>query len=301
MKKLLILLLALCLCPLAAWAEPAAQMEYDSHFIEEMFAANTREAVLARHESVNITIERFYLYNFSIYMDRSGVLYQATPGNNNCLTNAEGRMFDLNPDGEEMVPKLTFFAMTEEEKDARLTKLVDVSMVHVLTLEEELCGITDNGDGTLTVITRASAETFAKQGETYPDDLTGLPQESIYTLDKETLEILYTADYLLRGDEKIPITASTMAFDVPPPAEIEKLEAMQKKYGNGPADPHYAWTLIVVYDEGTDAEQRFSIQADMDIQMALELHDGYRLVSSEGDYNADGTGYTTVCYAGPVE
>ena len=80
-----------------------------------MLAANSKEAVLGRHESISCTLERPFAGDFSFYCDRE-IYLEADQDKAFVVENGEV-WYDLNPGGEEKKPATSFYAMPDAERD----------------------------------------------------------------------------------------------------------------------------------------------------------------------------------------
>ena len=272
-SALLALLLVLCLQAACCCAEtPETSAPFS---IEAMLAANSKEAVLSRHESISCTLERPFAGDFSFYCDRE-IYLEADQDKVFVVENGEV-WYDLNPGGEEKKPATSFYAMPDAERDAQLAAIPLPTLDVNTTPEEEVQSVTENKDGTLTVVTRLSADRLAarleRTEESFPDEYLGNPAETVYTLDAGTLEILSVVDSVLVGSEKIIYSNETAVYDVSRPEYFDRIRALRDEFGTAQED--HMRTLTVIYDAGTEAEETYTISVNENLLFSPYLKDGY--------------------------
>lgn len=285
LSALLVLLLIMCLQAACCCAE--ASETPASFSIEAMLAANSKETVLSRHESISCTIKRPFAGDFSFYCDREVFLEAET--DQTILIGGGEVWYDLNPDGEEKKPAIIFYAIPDAERDALITAIPLPTLDDYSTPEEELQSVTDNRDGTLTVVTRLSADQLAarieRNRERFPEEYLGNPAETVYTLDAETLEVLALVDSVVVGDEKIVYSDETVEYDVSRPEGFDRILALRDEFGA--VEEGHMRTLTVIYDAGTEAEEVYTLQINDSVLASPYLKDGY---TEERRESVDGNG-----------
>ena len=282
----------------------ADMLRYSPEVMEMVIKANGRESILENHESVYYIAGEDGPNAYSVYFDRDGIIYVSCAAFDS-LRDERGCWYDQNPGGEEALLGYLFYAMSEEEKEARLAEALNVALLDASSSTEQVQDFGDNGDGTMSLITRASAEDTTAYLELYredcPEELLNLPSEHVYLLDVQTLELLREEDYILNGEERIPIDVSRTVYDAPRPAAVDRMLSLREEAVLGPDDPDNARTLTVVYDEGTQDEQRYSMQVNPEILLLYELREGYDIVSTEQVDDPDWSDYMSkTVYAAPA-
>jgi len=290
-SALLALLLILCLQATCCCAEtPETSMPFS---IEAMLAANSKEMVLSRHESISCTLERPFAGDFSFYCDRE-IYLEADPEKTFMVESGES-WYDLNPGGEKKKPATIFFAMPDAERDALIAATPIPTLDVYTTMEEEVQSVTENEDGTLTVVTRLSADQLAarieRNEESFPDEFLGNPAETVYTLDAGTLEVLSIIDSVLVGGEKIIYSNETAVYDASRPECYDRICALRNEFGA--AEEGHMRTVTVIYDAGTEAEEIYTFNVNESVLVSPHLKDGYSEERRES-FEGNGLGNLTI-------
>ncbi len=265
---------------------------FSSQIMTEVVQANTREALLANHTGVfyTVTWPLDEGGNYACYLEDG--FYYETCDAYSFLADEQGEWYEEYEDGKTL-SKYAFFAMSDEERDARRTYYFEACPVDTEnTLLEQVVDIRPNDDGTLSLTTQQEAGAY---DDLVPEEYHGLPVEFSYILDGETAEIRVMKDQLVRGEERIDACITEVTADAARPEGMERLLALRAAHED--LDPADAWTATVVYDAGTEAEQRYSVQLRLDVEVYFVFRDGYEEVSRE---RPEGT-KDLVLYAGPVQ
>ncbi len=266
---------------------------YKQQIMAAIVEVNDIGALLQNHRSAYCEVKWPILEKGDMVSYRENSLYFEAKADYAMLVDDQGKWYDDDPTGTEKKVSCTFYAMTDEEWSDKLSTLLGPGFLdEEITRAEQVVKAVDNGDGTLTVTTYVSAEDVPDKG--YPEELKGLPLESAYIVDAQTLELRAVTRSLVRGEVRIPASIAIVTLDAAHPAGMDKLRALRQEARN-PA-PDKAWTVTVIYDSGTASEQRFSLRLDQSARLYLSFRDGYDALYKEA---VEGTNDWNV-YAGPV-
>lgn len=270
MKKALILLLALCLCLTAL----GAAAEAPAVTIEDLVAANLREAALTRHESILNTI--FF----------NGEVWSQQYNTRDLILHSAGAMLDAEGEWSLNEGKLLYdwFIMSDAEQAAlrELPEDYEPIIYPEDTLQETVISVEDNGDGTLTIVTALDPETAAAIWEAQGSDPAtgdweGAGEEIVYVVQADTLEIITQTPMLKKGEDTFIRWVSSFSYDEPVPEELAAFKARVDAYKSAPlTNPR---TVTVIYDYGTPEEETYSITAGEDCLVGLVIRDGYGMFS----------------------
>ena len=277
MKNRLWLVPALVLALVLLCAVGAAAA-YDAETVtaEAVAEANSREALLAAHESARLETV-FSLWGRSVtYSTRDYVFYDSD-GEVSLYDAAGGWSFYTDDSGRHVRYE---WAAVEEATDGELyltaEPVFNSDTLYSFTVE----AVRDNGDGTLTMTLAGEEGGFPALLE-YVDaadqDIPADAREMIdVVLDAETLEIQSSDDYGVRTDgERMVVHSNVVTYDAPEPEAAAEIRAASAAFRAGtPADPR---TVTVVYDAGTPYAHSFSLTADRSFKVHPNTYLGYDL------------------------
>ncbi|MBO4360841.1 MAG: hypothetical protein J5822_08180, partial [Eubacteriaceae bacterium] len=265
--------------------------EYYRQYMAGLVQANQREALLSNHKSAHSAVQFADGTSMDLYLEDG--LYYGWYGEYAALVDGQGQWYDVKPDAEEPELLVNFYAMSDEERDAMLAGLTTDSFLDdEATMKEVPVSVEDNGDGTMTLITMLDAEDYDHEG--HPEEYQDLPMESVYIIDTSNGEILQATYSLVRGDERIPDSTTIYDYDGPRPERLQQILALREKLTAD--DSGATWTMTVIYDAGTEAEQRYSITLPEALDAGIVFRDGYEEISA--GWSEASPEYTV--YAGPA-
>lgn len=281
MKKLIAFFLTtcmiFCLFPLAVWADGTAEAAVPEVTIEGLLAANTREAIFSRHDTMLVHREdefgeaTTFLTEEYAYDADARQLFDSTDN---------WRLFTVN---HEDAFAFDWYAMADGEREEMIWKpeyLFPYYNEEVM-LKEEITDVAVNEDGSLTVTLLLGAEDFAAFQEAYgnplPEEYAGMESLFVATVDAGTLEALVTEEYTVLGEEQEMLCRTELTYDAEIPEECAEMLSLAEEFRT--AEPENPRTVTMIYDAGTEKEESFSVVTDRKFRVVPILREGYELYS----------------------
>ena len=268
--------------------------------IEDMIAANSTETIFSKYSNVlEKYVEGYEFDRHLIYRYMSYDLYWEDYAARELLVDdSENWGIYKYPDDEFLC--IYWFAMSDEDKDAMMAHPEDVfpPVLAKYTEYEVVTDVKDNGDGTLSVTTLLDAEheTESMKEKGFPEELYNNEMESYYIVDKDTL-LVKTAKYMLLTPEG-PVLENYIEYeyDAEMPDDMKDMVAGVEAYKaemNDSSTRRKVFTII--YDEGPDKEESYSITTGYDQVIGIIPKSGYidDEETTEYSYADDGTLYVT--------
>lgn len=267
-----------------AMAERGPAVDLNSITVEAMIAANAPEAVFARHQTVFCTTHNRFDGDWG-FCAAPGLYFESDyDGWNNLLDNDANWFLTEDDDGERTFSR-EWYIMSEAERQAVQVRPEELSAVIDLDLTrtEKLVDVTDNLNGTLTIVTRKNAEDtragLEAKGIEYTAELQDAELEIVYLVAADTLEILSYTEYFITEAERSLCDITAVCYDAELPECVAEMQAMKEEVlASGAEDLK---TITVVYDAGTPSEESYSLTVPRDVRVQLIFRDGY------GDQYAD--------------
>lgn len=296
----LVLALALLLTGCTKAKQSEKTEEVPSVTIEELVAANNQEAVFSRHKNVLVTFYGgFDATDKQQYIseDLAWILFE----NGSVLVDHEHSWLMTND-----IFAMDVYAMSEEEAAKRQIR-VENYLPPVLaddTIQEEVTEVRNNKDGTLLIRTYLDLEKSIRKHieHDYSYEYIDLEEEFYYTVDAKTLEIKEGEYYLLKGEDEILVAGVIYDYDADMPNDmkemVERAEEYKEALKHTPANPKI---VTVIYDAGTDKEEKYSVTVDQEQMIRYFLKNGYVEDTDKAESTTkDGTLYLTK-YAVPYQ
>ncbi len=298
----LILALAVVLSFAGCGKEKQSEKEEEapSVTIEELVAANNQEAVFSRHKNVLVTFYGgFDATDKQQYRseDLAWILFE----DGSVLVDHEHSWLMTND-----IFAMDVYAMSEEEAAKRQVRVENYlpPVIADETIQEEITEVRKEKDGTLLIRTYLDLEKSIRKHITldYSYEYIDLEEEAYYTVDAKTLEIREAEYYFLKGEEEILIRGEIYDYDADMPNDMKEMTQRADEYReslrNTPANPK---VVTVIYDAGTDKEEKYSVTVDQDQMIRYFLKNGYVEDTDKAESTTkDGTLYLTK-YAVPYQ
>lgn len=244
--------------------------------MEDIIKANKSDVLLNKYDNIQEIVGGEYITGKMYYSKE--LIAESYDEYTSVTNNSDNWMIFDEDSGLLLVYR--WYAMSDEDKKDRLVTIDDYDSLIVdpeYTALETITGIEDNKDGTYTVTTKLSAEYCGESLRQFPFEL---PEECyssdskiIYVIDKETLEIISTKQYIVLNDRDLLLLSSDYSHNGQKPEILSTATAMFDDFKNGSKnDPK---TFKVVYDYGTDSEESYEITVDSRFKIYLILKDGY--------------------------
>ncbi len=244
--------------------------------MEAIVTANNSDSLFKKYSSVLADLTGDYL-NYSLYTSKD--LCCELQEGYNFMTDGTDNWFYHNLNGD-MELLYRWFAMSDADKQKRMITLdryKDPVTDSEYSLKEEIENIEDRGDGTLAVTTVLKSEEFEKvlrlYGDEFPEEFYKADSESIYILDKETLEILSADTNLRIGDKTIHFAKTVVTHNAEQPEVVKTMTALTEEFRNSSKDSEN--TVTVIYDYGTEAEETYEVHIDPRFTLIPVFKDGY--------------------------
>ena len=287
MKRIVPILLALCLCA-GLWGVKAQE----NVTIEQLVSVNRRDAVFARHGSLLAhgeigdtgTENQFYTKDLIYFQDHG---YIVTPGE---------EWFYVERNGQKAL-YYKWYVMSDEEK-AEITRPFESYvpiLIEDLALLEKIRSVSDNGDGTLTVTAELNEDNtdkvMAATGMAKPRGMDYAYARYIYVVDARTLEIQSSQMFFVLGNNAYPQNAWTFTYDAKAPEDVPVALSLIAAIQAGKQKEPFTYT--VVYDAGTDGEERFSCTLSADTGVYFQTRKTYDAVFTDAEMTAPLSASTT--------
>ena len=261
-----------------AFKERGPALDPESVTLEDFVAANMPEAIFARHENLRSTVDCIFEDVWSAYYEDGANLTLSENGAAK-LFDRDG-LWELGEDEDgETYFGVTWYAMSDEEREADLGDPADVASVvdPDTTIEETLVSVTDNEDGTMTIVALGSEEAavayMENRGFEDTDAYAGAVIECDYYVAADTLELLWEENYFRIGEERVLVSFVAVCYDTARPEELEAFEPYKEEFLSGSAEE--TRTVAFVYDAGTEKEERYEITVPRDYKVNFCYRDGY--------------------------
>ncbi len=270
--------------------------------MEALVNANLPESVFKNHETAYVESHSMYGTDW-FFCYKQGLYYESNYGDYENLIDSDGNFCRRILQDGSVKFSVDWFAMSEEEmKAAGAVRPEDLStpINKDTTATEKIVNVIDNGNGTLTVITRMNeADTRkaleAKNNEEQ-DRYVGAVLEVEYTISAETLEILTSYEYLVLGDTRMFFDMTAVCYDVDITSNYEDMLARKVKHLT--TDGEETKTVNVIYDAGTQSEIKYTLTIPKDDYAYLHFRDGYGTPYADPEKTAlfDGTPDESGCF-----
>ena len=290
-----------------AMAERGPAADPENLTIEALVAANSPDAVFARHQTLFCTASDRFDGDW-YFCAEPGRYFESNYSGADTLLDGDGD-WNLTDSGDgERLFSLVWFVMSDEEREAVQVRPEDFSSVIDLdtTLTEKIMDVTDNGDGTLTVTTRKNAEDtragLEAKGVEITEEYRDAELEVVYLAAADTLEILSFREYLIVGEERSLVNITAACYDTELPEAVAEIQAAKEAYlADGASDTK---TITVVYDALTPAEESYSLTVPRDVRVQMVFREGYehqyadpeRTAPFDGTPDAEGN-FMIYCYS----
>lgn len=248
MKKMIAVLLILCLCPLGALAETAADLDDGdiAGLYQAIFEANREEALFSRHESI-----AYKVYNpdapdsYDVIWETAEQYYQSF-GEAFAVWARDQVYYMMNWD-----PEAGGFYLTcgyDYDRCYNIFCFAGDSAEDIFNPEHERLTDRFEEDGRLYLITEydetLSLETLEGMGREYA----GQSVKSKLVMDAETNEIVEYYQYVTEDGEDTVIYYMAMSYDQPEPFACRVLRAAFER------DARNTMNMTYLIDPGTDHE-----------------------------------------------
>lgn len=279
--------------------ERGEAVDLDSVTVEALIAANTPDEVFARHQTVFCTTHNRFDGEWCFFA-APGLYYESNYKGWNNLLDGDINWFLVEGGEGERTFAREWYIMSEAERQDVQVSPEDISAVIDLDLTqtEKLLDVTDNEDGTLTVVTRKNAEDtragLEAKGIEYTEEYQDAELEVVYLVAADTLEILSYTEYFVTGEERSLSDITEVSYDMELPETAAEMQAMKEAVLVG--DAADTKTITVVYDAQTESEESYSLTVPRDVRVQLIFRDGYdfqyadpeRSTPFDGTPDADG-------------
>ncbi|MCR5733711.1 MAG: hypothetical protein K6G22_03795 [Lachnospiraceae bacterium] len=278
---------------------------------EDVAEANSREAVLSRHENFYVVNERdvdeehewladlYGTYDSECFSYPGVAYYRNDYRGIDYWIDSEDMLFlDSNSygirtysDGREDYTKDWYVMSDEEKKDYYLhPDDEDIAPVCVTEyVDEKYISTEDNGDGTLTVITETADADALGYTDEFPEEWENATLEFRYCVDKDSLELLKLETYICNENEKVKLQTSVTTYDVEVPERCTLLMDFADRVEN--TEMTNPRTVTYIYDPGTEDEKSYTITADDYYIIDAWVKDGYQIFDDpEGTIHHEFTG-----------
>ncbi len=253
--------------------------------IEDLVAANTRDAIFARHATVMET-RRNDAYGMRSLFATPDLSYAEFGENEEILSTKDGVWAQL-PVDEQPTLVYQWYAMSDEEAAISemaangFSGILDEASAEYETIEK----VVDNGDGTLTITAVVNLETFKEFDEIRRAQVAELPEGAelleVYVVDKNTLESKRSSECVRQDGVETMLGENSVEYDVDQPQRVtEMLSSIEEFRSATVNDPK---TVTVIYDAGTPQEQQYSITVDEKYGVTPILRDGYNYLYSDAE------------------
>ena len=265
--------------------------------IQDIAMANNREAAFSRHKNWITTTtpsedndclaaKACGLYGFTSFSE-NGKAYFDTDyceedgtklNEKNLITqNNDYYINDSLKDGQ--VLQVSWYLMPDDEKtQRRIERGADLESKAVFgydeDVNEELDGVTDNGDGTITVDTHVSVDD-APEIVSVPDEWKGGRVEYTYVLNKDDLEMKGMTSRVVTDSGSYDFITETVDYDCEAPEGYNEMSGYVEDFENGmPKNPK---TITITYDPETENEEVYTLETDTSYSIAPVIREGYGL------------------------
>ena len=274
--------------------------EVPSVTIEELVAVNKQEAVFSKHKNVLVT---FYGgFNATCKRQYRSLDYAWIEFEDGCVLIDHEHSWLMTKD----LFAMDVYAMSEEDAAKRQPRIEQYlpPVITDETIDEEITEVRKEKDGTLLIRTYMDLEKSIKRHMeyNYSYEYIEYEEESYYTVDAKTLEIKEGEYYFLKGEDEILVAAEIYDYDAEMPNEMKEMIQRADEYMEALKNPlENPKVVTIVYDAGTDKEERYSVTVDQDQMIRYYLKTGYVEDTDKAESTTkDGTLYLTK-YAVPYQ
>ena len=252
--------------------------------IDDLIAANTREALLGKYDVVRVkrTIdgeeEADRYYTKDDYYDDIAKMETEDPGIYFMkYLNQHGESYRYYYDADGTVQlAYEWYAMSEDEAKTEKwdASSADIIISKEATKQEKIMSVADNEDGTLTIMTELGLDGLQMAMGEVDEDWEKL--QIVYVLDAETLEIRSM-------DETICLTDGSegMTFHLEMETNVKEPEAMGQMIDEDPKQQKDTTenprSITVIYDPGTEEEYEISLTIDCAYKAMPYVRAGYEM------------------------
>ncbi len=261
--------------------------------IKSIVKANSMDTLLGNHKSVFTTNRTASGVVTEKYYDKEGIYYESGPDERVMYLGKEKWAGPVSG-GKRKHPECWFYAMSDAEVRAMVQPEFQYGIPGEKALEEVLTDYTENADGSITVI----SERVPGDDEGVPLKHRGDTLEKTYLTDKN-YEMISASECYVRGSQRTAVSTSSAEYDVSYPEGLYALVQLRKTYSAANADK--IQTVTVIYDSGKPTEQKWTMEAGIELTVQVMLRDGYRILSRETRDRADKKGTVVTVYAVPED
>lgn len=252
--------------------------------IDDLIAANTREALLGKYDVVRVkrTIdgeeEADRYYTKDDYYDDIARMETEDPDIYFMkYLNQHGESYRYYYDADGTVQlAYEWYAMSEDEAKTEKwdASSADIIISKETTKQEKIMSVADNEDGTLTITTELGADALQMVLGEVDEDWEKL--QIVYVVDAETLEIQSSDETVCLTDGSHETTTHMeMETNVKEPEAMgQMMDEAAKLQKDTPQNPR---TITAIYDPGTEEEYEISFTFDRAYRVMPYIRNGYQM------------------------
>lgn len=252
--------------------------------IDDLIAANTREALLGKYDVVRVKMtvdgvdEGDRYYTKDDYYDDIARMETEDPDiyfMKYLNQHGESYRYIYDADGNEQLT-YEWYAMSGEEAAAEKwdASSAEIIISSEATKLEEITSVADNGDGTLTITTELGLDGLQMAVGAVDEDWE--KSQIVYVVDAETLEIQSSDETICLTDGSAGMTSHMeMETNVKEPEAMRQMiDEAAKLQKDTPENPR---KITVIYDPGAEEEYEISLTIDRAYRVMPYIRNDYQM------------------------